>query len=101
MTLPKDTEIKKNKHQKWILIGIMLIIIISSFAFRFITTQKQISEHRDSMQKQTELMIKHWEEEGLSDEQIEKELEELRQEKSNSGERGSGMGFFRIFRGSR
>lgn len=88
MTSFKNIEVKKGKHQKWIWIGIVLVIVISFFSFRFITTQKQISERRDSIQEQTELMIKHWEEEGLSNEQIEKELEELRQEKSNSGQRG-------------
>ncbi len=88
---------KKGASKKWITIG--LIVIVAFVGFRYFSARNRASVKREAFETQRQVMIAHWEGQGLSDEEIQLKLEDLRQERIDSGERSSGTGIMRILGG--
>ena len=101
-TIIKDKSSHKPKKKTsiflWLLVAIIVLLVF--FGYRFFSFQKQMEDRRETMMEQRQVMIDHWKEQGLSDEEINEKLESTRQEQvKNSGRRPPLMGIFRIFRG--
>ncbi len=87
---------KKKPNIKKILIatGVVLVII---FGYFFVQVRKMVKV-RESFQIQREAQISFWKEQGLSEEEIQKKLSELRGGQMGGGRMsGPAIGVMRVF----
>jgi len=89
---------KKIKNLKIILVIILIIAGITSF--KIYQTRKLSIDRREAAQEQQEIMIESWKAQGLSDEEIEEKLAEIRQTNFDS-QKSSGFGIVRMVTGGR
>ncbi|MFC1727256.1 hypothetical protein ACFL0Y_01910 [Patescibacteria group bacterium] len=86
---------KKKSWLKWLIVAVM--IIIGVVGFNFYRFSKDSRLRFEAIQEQRQVMIDHWKEQGLTDEEIQLELENFRQERTDGDHRPPGMGVFRLF----
>ncbi len=87
---------KKKPNFKKILIAIGVIILI--FVGYFYIQVKKMAKIRESFQIQREAQISFWEEQGLSEEEIQEKLSELRGGQMGGGRvSGPAIGVMRVF----
>jgi len=90
----------KNSKKKMLLcVGAGVLALAIFLGFNYYKAQKQRSVRFAAMEEQRELSIQSWKAQGLSDEEIEKKLEEERPNFSDGGEHGSGPGILRMITG--
>ena len=94
-----EVSVVKKSSKKWIVIGLVMITVFAGY--KYFNIRRQAGVKREAFETQRQVMIDHWEEQGLSDEEIEQNLEDFRQERIDSGERSSGIGIMRLFGGRR
>lgn len=89
---------KKSKNFKTILIITAIIIGITSL--KIYQTRKLSADRREAAQEQQEIMIESWKDQGLSDEEIEEKLKEIRLTNFDN-QKSSGFGIVRMVTGGR
>jgi uncharacterized protein HemX len=98
-----DEQIDKKKSKrksilKWSLIILLVLAVFTGY--KFYTVQKAMAARRETFEKQRQVMMEHWQEQGLSEEEIDQKMQEMRQERSGQAEdHPAGMSFFRMIRG--
>jgi len=87
---------KKKPNFKKILIAIGAVLVII-FGYFFVQVRKMVKV-RESFQVQREAQISFWKEQGLSEEEIQKKLSELRGGQMGGGRMsGPAIGVMRVF----
>jgi predicted negative regulator of RcsB-dependent stress response len=86
----------RKSSAKLLIIG-AIFALLTFFGYRFFSFRKQMNERRQAMQEQRQVMIDHWKEQGLTDEEIEEKLRDFRPERMNHSQRPPGMGVMRFF----
>jgi predicted negative regulator of RcsB-dependent stress response len=94
----KKKQTKKSGFVKrWI---VVVVIILASFAgYKYVSAKKQMGQRRAASETQRQVMIEFWEGQGLSDEEIQLKLNDLRQERIDNGERSPRAGIIRMLGG--
>ncbi|MBU1130386.1 hypothetical protein KKE45_03665 [Patescibacteria group bacterium] len=88
----------KKAWLKWLLIG--LIVLIALVGYKFYKSKKILAARRELMQKQRDIMMKKWQEEGLTEEEIMQKMQDMRQQRIDNGERpAEGSRIFPMGRG--
>lgn len=77
----KKKEKSKFRFLKWI--GFILLLSIVFVVFNFYKFNKEQEERRVVAQKQRQVLVEHWESQGLSKEEIEQNLLEERPERGD------------------
>ncbi len=93
----ETTAKKKSVLAKWVIVG--LVVFVAFAGYKFFNAKKQMGARREANETQRQVMIDFWEEQGLSNEEIQLKLENLRQEKIDSGERSGRAGVMRVLGG--
>ena len=92
--------VSSGKKRSKIIRIVLVFVSISLFTgYKFLSFTKKIEDKREAFETQRQVMIEYWEEQGLSDEEIQLKLKDLRQERIEGGERPSGTGIMRLFGG--
>lgn len=77
-TQKSQAEKKRKKSKKgwfkWV--GLMIVILIAFIAFSFYQDNKAQAQRREAMEKQRQVMIDHWTNQGLSEEEVMQKLQE-------------------------
>jgi len=91
----KEEPKKKSKFKKILLvIGVVLLVIVGYFYVQM----RNMSKVRGAFQVQREAQINFWKEQGLSEEEIQEKLSELRGGQMGGGRMsGPAVGVMRIF----
>ena len=77
---------KKKKTEKRMVLKValgVLAVIVALSAFQYFSYQAQAAKRREAQIKQEEILVSHWTEQGLSDEEIQTKLTETRRESFN------------------
>ena len=91
----KDTKIKKkNPLSKLIIVGV--IMVLSFAGYKYISIKKQSNQKKDAFDTQKKVMIEYWEKEGLTDDEIKYKLEDIRQDRADSGKNSGRQDIMRI-----
>ncbi|MBU1085731.1 MAG: hypothetical protein ABIJ43_02690 [Candidatus Beckwithbacteria bacterium] len=92
---------KKSLILKWVLIGV--VVLGSWLGVKTIQAKKMMNERRAMIEEQRQVMVDHYKELGLSDEEIDEKLKTtMREERGVEGEsRGGGFSIMRIMTGGR
>ena len=77
----KKTKASKKTILKWI--GIVIVVIVLFLGGQYYSFQKKAEARFEAQQKQEEILVAHWEEQGLSEEEIQEKLIESRRESFN------------------
>ncbi len=77
----KKQKVSKKTILKWL--GMALVVIALIFGAQYYSFQKKAEAKRTAQLKQEEILLAHWEEQGLSDEEIQEKLRESRIESFN------------------
>ncbi|MBU4210491.1 hypothetical protein KKC08_00825 [Patescibacteria group bacterium] len=95
MTKEKST---KKPWLKWLLTGLIVLTVLAGY--KFYKSKKILAARRELMQKQRDIMMEKWREDGLTEEEINQKMQDMRQQRMDSGERPSeGSGMFPMGRG--
>ena len=72
----KDSKVSSTKSKKKIILLSVLVIafILVLGGYHVYASQKSMAENRIAMEKQRQVMIEHWQEEGLSEEEIQEKI---------------------------
>ena len=92
---------KETNKKGFVKKGIIVVVItLLSFAgYKYISAKKQVNQRRSAFDTQRQVMIEFWEGQGLSDEEIQLKLNDLRQERIDNGERSPRAGIIRMLGG--
>jgi len=91
-----NKKLKKKPNFKKILIAIGAVLVII-FGYFFVQVKK-MAKMRESFQVQREAQISFWKEQGLSEEEIQEKLSELRGGQMGGGRiSGPAIGVMRVF----
>jgi hypothetical protein len=92
--MQKITTKKKSSSIKWFIAGSIIFLVLSGYKYSMI--KKETSQKREAFDTQRKVMIVYWEEQGLSDEEIQEKLINLRQERVDSGKKSPRTDIMRI-----
>jgi hypothetical protein len=81
--MKKPSNNKKGVYIKLVIFG--AIILFAFFSYKYVYASKQTSQKKKAFDTQKQVMVEFWSKEGLSDEEIQLKIEDLRQEKKDSG----------------
>ena len=98
----KDKKTAKNpsKGQNTLLIVIIIVLaMIGYFGYQYFSSRSQMEERREAMEAQRQIMVEHWQEEGLSQEEIEEKMSEFQHEGFDDGQRPFFFSIMHLFRG--
>jgi len=77
---------KKKKHSKKDVIrlaGIVFVVIVALLGLQYFTFIKKAEARRETQIQQEEILVSHWQEQGLSEDEIQTKLRETRVESFN------------------
>jgi hypothetical protein len=92
--MQKITTKKKSSSIKWFIAGSIILLVL--FGYKYSMIKKETSQKREAFDTQRKVMIVYWEEQGLSDEEIQEKLKNLQQERVDSGKRSPRTDIMRI-----
>lgn len=96
--MKKTTIKKKVLTKKWIIVGIIILVLVG---IKYVSSTGRKGEQRAAMEAQQQVMVDHWQDQGLSDEEIQEELETYRLEQRGSADGRSEPSFLKKMLGGK
>ena len=77
---------QQNKNWiKWLLVGFIVLSVL--VGFKLYKLKKAQAIKREFVEKQRDIMMKKWQEEGLTEQEIKTKMQNMRQKRRDSGEK--------------